>query len=707
MFITYFAARMSVPFRWLWLFAVLTTAGAQTQYKIDTFAGSSIPDGAPALNVALLPRSVAFNPSGVLHISALNVYRLGADGNLTTAAGTTMNYSGDGGPANQATIWDPQSVAFDAAGNLYIADTGNSAIRKVDAATGVISTIAGTSFPGNSGDGGPAVKAQLNLPSGVVVDPSGTLYFSDSAPPVIRKVVLSTGIISTVPGVFSAVRNSNPRGIALDGAGNLYVADRGSHKILKVALATNTTSIFSGGTQGFSGDGGTPDKAQFSSPQSVSVDGAGNLYIADNGNRRIRKISADLKTVSTVAGTGVQGAGGDGGPAAIAQLSDVFWVTADAGGNVYAADTDNGKVRMIGGDGVINTIAGGSGGDGGPALQSQFVFPALLSTDPDGGLYVTELNRVRKVDSSGAISTVAGNGTTGFSGDKGPAVNASLGLFPNGTALDSAGSLYITDSSNAVVRKVDRSTGVITTVVGDFNKQCAPVVSGAPAVSSSLCLPQAVAFDASGNMYISDYIESQVYAVSAADGTIKPVAGLGLDSPTCLYIDQAGGDLYVCDYGHSTVVRLNLASGVVKTVAGVKNSSGFGLDGGPATATKLDGPQALAMDSAGNLLIADQYNNRICLVDRNGILKTIAGTGDLGYSGDGGSAVDALLNGPDGLAVDAAGNIYIAEYFNHAVRVLRPVQGQPTSSSRTPPRMGAARSSASRLVGRHPSKSVR
>jgi trimeric autotransporter adhesin len=313
---------------------------AQTgpQYTIDTYAGSQISDGAPALGVALLPRSVTIDPAGVVHITALSVYRLGADGSLTVAAGTTLGYSGDGGPATQAAIGDPRSVTFDSAGNMYIADTSNHVLRKVDAGTGIISTIATTGEAGST----------VNAPYQIVLDGGGNLYFSDATVAAIRKIVLSTGVISTVQTGFSAPRD-DIRGIALDSAGNLYVANRGQHRIMKVALATGAVTTVVGTTQGYSGDSGPAINAQLSLPESVAFDAAGNLYIADTGNHRIRKVAAGSQTISTVEA---------------GELSGLFTIALDKTGNLYIADNDNGTVRVInGGDGTIRTIAGGSGGE--------------------------------------------------------------------------------------------------------------------------------------------------------------------------------------------------------------------------------------------------------------------------------------------------------------------------------------------------------
>ena len=597
-------------------FIVVSMASASAQYTIDTYAGSPVADGTPALMAGLAPRGVNVDGSGSVYITGpTGVYKLGQDGTITTLAGSSTGYGGDGGPASSAMLWDTSAVAFDSAGNAFIADTGNAYIRRVDAANGVITTVAGSPYAfskvGKSGDGGQATDALLYSPYGVAVDPAGkTLYFSDVSPAQIRKVDLTTGIISTIAGVFSAVRNSSPRGLALDGAGSLYVADRGSHRILKVTLATGATATVVGTTSGFSGDGSTADKAQLQQPRGVAFDGAGNMYIADAGNLRVRRVDAATKVISTFAGNGQFGSAGDGGDAKAASFSDIGSVAVDPSGAVYAADYFNGRVRQIGLDGNINTVAGGNGGDGGAANQAQIYYPGLLSLNVDGSLLIPDWNRIRMVDSARNISTVAGNGTPGYPSESVAATDAQFGTYPGGAVTDAAGNLYIADATNSIIRKVDRSTGLITTVAGSRSNQCKPVTDGVAALSASLCTPVGLAFDSSGNMYISDYDDSQVFVVSASTGMLSVFAGTGslsyngdkgpaakaaIGIPSCV-IAGADGNIYICDSQNNVIRSVNIASRIISTVAGNGNA-GFGVDGGLATATKLDTPSALAMDA--------------------------------------------------------------------------------------------------------------
>jgi sugar lactone lactonase YvrE len=647
--------------------ALFTLAAAHGQtapsYNINTYAGSFVPDGAPALSVALLPTSVAVDANGVVHITDLNVLRLGADGNLSVEAGTVPGYAGDGGPANQAAVSTPDSVAFDAAGNMYIADWGNRVIRKVDASTGAISTFAGTGHSGSTGDGGPATSANITRPFSIVCD-GNNLYVSDSSTMAIRKIVLATGVISTIPTGFKVGFN-RIRGIALDNSGNLYVADAFKGMVMKVDPATG---------------GVTTVTSSLDTPQSVAFDGAGNLYIGDTGTHTIRKIAAGTQTITTIAG-----------PDTGAQLSDQFEIAVDAGGNIYVADTSYGLVSFIAaGSGALQTIAGGGGGDGGPATQAQFFYPGLIAIDGLGNLYVPERGRIREVDPTGLISTAAGTGLGGFSGDNGPAQGARLGFYPNGVTIDSAGNLFIADTNNSVIRKVDHVAGTIATVAGNPQKPCTTgkPVDG-PALAQSLCHPFAVAVDKGGNLYIADYDYDIVRKVAAGTGMMTIVAGgdtsfaaLGDGgpatkasvSPACVWLDAAG-NLFICDDVWNVVRRVDAATGIITTVAGIPGDGGTGDSGGPATKTLLSSPDGVVQDTAGNLIIADTGNERIVRVDaKTGILATIAGTGVVGYSGDGGPALAAQFSFPTGLAVDAAGNIYVADYGNHRIRVLQPAQ---------------------------------
>ena len=477
--------------------------------------------------------------------------------------------------------------------------------------------------------------------------------------------------------------------MALDGAGNLYIADRQNQRIRKVDAAGVISTVAGDGTFGYGGDGGPAAAAQLGAPFGVALDGAGNLYITDTFNNRIRKVDA-AGVISTVAGDGMRGYGGDGGPAAAAQLFLPTGVALDGAGNLYITDTSNNRIRKVDAAGVISTVAGdgtrGYGGDGGPATAAQLSSPYGVALDGAGNLYIadTRNDRIRKVDASGAISTVAGDGTQGYSGDGGPATAAQLRL-PYGVALDGAGNLYIADTSNDRIRKVDAS-GAISTVAGDGTRGYGG--DGGPATAAQLSLPFRVALDGAGNLYIADTYNNRIRKVDAS-GVITTVAGDGtrgyggdggpataaqLDLPYGVALDGAD-NLYIADRNNHRIRKVD-ASGVITTVAG-DGTRGYGGDGGPATAAQLDLPYGVALDGADNLYIADRNNDRIRKVDAAGVITTVAGDGTRGYGGDGGPAVAAQLNSPRGVALDGAGNLYIADSGNDRIRRLTPAPAPP------------------------------
>jgi uncharacterized protein (TIGR03437 family) len=599
---------------------------------------------------------------------------------LAPVAGNgTWGFSGDDGPATSAGLAWPSAVAVDSAGNLYIADSFNNRIRQVS--NGVITTVAGNGTQGFSGDNGPATSAQLYAPNGVAVDSVGNLYIADSGNSRIRKV--SNGVITTVAGsgtwgfsgdngpATSAQLNS-PYSIAVDSAGNLYIADTYNHRIRKVANGMIAT-VAGNGTQGFSGDSGPATSAQLNAPYGLAVDSAGNLYIADSGNSRVRKVANAV--IATVAGNGTWGFSGDSGPATSAQLNLPYSVAVDSFGNLYIADTYNHRIRKVS-NGVVVTVAGGGSslGDNGPATSAQLYDPNGVATDPAGNLYIADSrnHRIRKV-ANGVITTVAGNGMLGFSGDNGPATNAQLN-YPAAVAVDSAGNLYIVDSDNGRIRKV--SNGVIVTVAGGGSS---PGDNG-PATSAQLNLPAGIAVDSAGNLYIADPDNQRVRKVS--NGVISTVAGNGtwgfsgdngpatsaqLYQPVGIAVDSAGNLFVVDSFNHR--IR-KVSNGVITTVAG-NGTPGLSGDNGPATNAQLWYPQAVAVDPAGNLYIAESGNNRIRKVS-NGVITTVAGIGMWGFSGDNGPATSARFNAPGGLAVDSAGNVYVADTNNNRIRVLTP-----------------------------------
>jgi hypothetical protein len=334
---------------------------------------------------------------------------------ITVAGDSTGGYSGDGGFATAEQLNNPFGIATDQYRNLYIADMSNSRIRMITTSTGVISTIAGSGTYGYTGDGLAATAAQLSSPYGIAVDAARNVYIADYDNYVVRKVTVGTGIISTIVG---------------------------------------------NGTAGHGGDGGSAASAQLGGAMGVAIDAFGNLYIADYNNNCIRMVTASTGNISTVAGNYTSGAGytGDGGAAISAQLNKPAGVSVDASGNIYIADYGNGVVRKVNPSGIISTIAGngtqGYTGDGGQATAAKLSHPWNITTG-SGNLYIADYSNqaIRKVNSSGVISTIAGNGTQGYTGDCGNPTSAELS-YPAGVALDSYGNLYIADNVNNRIRKL-------------------------------------------------------------------------------------------------------------------------------------------------------------------------------------------------------------------------------------------------------------
>jgi uncharacterized protein (TIGR03437 family) len=597
---------------------------------------------------------------------------------VTTVAGGALP---DNVPAATASAGKVARIALGPDGSLYFSVPDRNVVFRRDGA-GLLTRVAGSGAYGFGGDGGPAVDAQLAYPFGVALDSAGNLYIADRDNHRIRRV--SGGVITTVAGVgtpgfggdggpAAAAQLNRPLGVAVDAAGDLYVADSVNGRVRRISGGVITTAA-GNGTAGDSGDNGPAADARFRNLVDVAVDSAGAFYVADSLAGRVRKVAGGV--ITTVAGTGVRGYGGDGGPAAAALLYSPYGVAVDSLGNLYIADAGDNRIRKVSGA-TITTLAGngtsGYGGDGGPAGGAILNAPYGVAAD-GSGVYVADSgnNRLRKI-SDGTIATIAGDGTAGFAGDGRPARDAQFNR-PSAITGDPDGSLYISDSGNHRVRKL--ANGIVSTAAG--NGAAGFGGDGGPGAGAGLQNPQQLAAGPAGDLYIADADNHRIRKI--AGGVITTVAGSGtagyagdggpatgakLNQPMGIAIDSAG-DLYIADFSNNRIRKVS--NGVITTVAGT-GQSGFSGDGGPATSAQLNSPLGLAVDRAGDLYIADYGNHRIRKVS-SGVITTVAGNGTQGGSGDGGPATGAALNSPWAVAVDPAGDLYVADYGNHRVRKI-------------------------------------
>lgn len=540
---------------------------------ITTFAGigrwGTEGDGGPASQAGLTAiHGLAADAQGNLYVADTwddRIRKIDTEGVITTVAGTgDEGVGGDGGPATEARLNKPRGVAVDAVGNLYIADSDNHRIRKVDS-KGMITTVAGSGDRGYGGDGGPATEAALNEPYAVTVDDDGNLYVADSKNGIVRKVVLD-GTISTAagrpPGTGSAPAGVGgtqsigfPRALATGLAGGLYVADSYRDSILRLD-ADGTVAKFVGL--------GQPDLYR---PGGAAVDPTGNVYVADPSNHRILKVDPD-GVATTIAGRGERGDAGDGGPAGSAALSSPRDVALDGDGSIYIADTSNHRIRKVDSGGTITTVAGtgdrGFGGDGGPATDANLNSPASVAVAADGTIYIADRGnrRIRKVDTAGVVTTVAGTGDYGDAQPGMPASQSPLGWIVD-LAVDSHGRLYIPDTHANRVLRVDL-TGLLSVVAG--TGELGAHGDGGPATSARLWHPSGVAISDSGTLYIADRTNDRIRRV-ANDGTITTIAGSGLE--------------------------------------------GYDGDGAPATMFALHAPEGVAAASDETVIVVDSGNHRI------------------------------------------------------------------------------------------------
>lgn len=628
---------------------------------------------------------------------------------FTTFAGPAGGPGLADGTGGAARFNNPIGVAIDGGGNLYVADKFNHTIRKVSP-EGTVTTLAGTagSSGGVDGTGG---TARFNNPFGVAVDGAGNVYVGGFVGQTIRKITPS-GVVTTLAGANGTrgsadgaggfARFADPFGVATDSSGNVYVADFSNNTIRKITPSGLVTTF--AGSAGLAGStDGTGGGARFKGPAGVAVDGGGNVYVADYNNDTIRKITP-AGVVTTLAGsTGLPGSADGIGSAA--RFSNPTCVATDRSGNVYVTDENNPTIRKVTPDGVVTTVAGAPGSFGnsdGPLFAARFSDPTGLAIAADGTIYVVEIGNhtLRKITPAGIVSTLAGAASPAGSADG--TGNAATFSGPLGMASDASGNVFVADYYNHTIRKITPAAAVVTTVAG------IPGVSGsADGVNATFTNPAGVTIDGSGNVYVSDNFGHTIRRVSA--GGVTTIAGRpgingnddGIGSaarfnfPAGLAID-GDGSIYVADQTNCTIRKITPAGlvGMVTTFAGGTSCGSVDATGGAA---RFNIPASVAVDSGGNVFVADYGNHTIRKITPAAVVTTFAGFPETFGSADGTGSV-ARFRYPEGVATDSGGNVYAVG--NATIRRITPA-GAVTTIGGSPATLGSAdgTGSAARFYG--------
>ncbi len=523
------------------------------------------------------------------------------------------------------------------------------------AALGNITTVAGFGSSGYSGDGGLATSAEIDAPNNVFVDSAGNLYIADYFNDVIRKVAVGTQIISTVAGNGTAgysgdggpatsAQLSGPTSVVVDTAGNIYIADNNNDRVRKVDLLGDISTFAGTGTGGYTGDGAAATAAQIDGPADLAFDAFENLYIAEYTNCVIRKVTMGTGFISTVAGTGACGFSGNGGLATSAQIGGALGLGVDSAGNIYIAEQTNNLVRKVNTGGFINAFAGtgvpGFSGDGGLATSAQFDAPFDVTPDTTGNVFIVDRqnHRIRKVNALGTITTVVGTGTPSYGGDGGPATSAQLNA-PVGVHVTNDGRLYIGDNGNDRVRLVT----IDTTPLPPFSF----MFGSSGASTGQFSLPDGIVTDSAGNIYVSDSGNQRIQKFDSSGNFLLAWGSLGTGNgqfayPAGIAIDSSD-NIYVSDNNNHRVQKFTSSGAFVWNI---------GKNGGDGTAGTGNGefsnPNDVATDDAGNVYVADWLNLRVQLFTSGGVFISKFTTPDAPY----------------GIAVDSNHDIYTVSSDN-------------------------------------------
>lgn len=650
--------------------AATVSAFADTTQQVYAFSRLAGPpggnDGAGAAARFNRPWGAAVDSTGNVYVadnSNHTIRKITPAGVVSTLAGSPGKVGSMDGTGADARFRYPEGVAVDQAGTVYVADSGNRTIRRITSA-GIVTTLAGSAGEIGGVDGSGAA-ARFYRPHDVAVDQGGNVYVTDSGTgetgvletgSTLRKIT-PDGVVTTLAGTparsgsadgtESAAEFHRPFGLAVDGVGNVFVADTYNSIIRKVTPAGVVTTYAGVAGQTGSADG-VGAAARFNYPAGIAVDSAGNVYVSDTGNGTIRKITS-AAVVTTL------------GPPD--RLTDVRGIAVDGNGHVYFVDTGEDTIGKIAADGAVTLFAGAAG---------RFGFPSGVAVDHGGNVYVADVENhaIRRITPTGEVSTFAGFRTyRGYADGRGSEARFDR---PRDVAVDGNANVYVADMNNHVIRKITPE-GLVTTLAGAAQQGGSADGAGAAA---QFYHPQGVGVDRDGNVYVADTGNATIRRINPA-GVVTTLAGSAgqtgssdgvgatarFFNPNDVAAD-ADGNVYVADSRNSTIRKITPA-GVVTTLAGSagQNGSVDGLGG----AARFNEPYGVAVDRAGSIYVADTYNHAIRKITSGGLVTTVAGMPGQEGDTDGAGAIARFIK-PYGVAVSDAGELYVADTFNHAIR---------------------------------------